>query len=372
MTKLHHVVAHTALASSLLLGGCLGGEHDFRASHPPLFDCGSYLAVLPASLAPDSVHACAAAGVAPSLIDGLIDAITRREVSFAPRADSGWYDYQLHALEFLLVPASGLEASHLLLTAAYKKKLVNSFKSLITQTRETHLKQLPGGATASMATEPVDLYPPLEAEPLPTFYLRLGRAYRFLDAFLGATFGNAFMSGVGRLREDGSTSTLSLRDELRAKTELLYGLFAVTSGVLGVDAATELLPDETAELDLTACAERARSWLRAWRVDEDVARDPRMLVPMARLDDGTTIDWAVIGVRVIAVRAEWPEGYAPDVVATSACQVGEIVSHDFAYLVEEMAEVRRPPGRAPLTRSELRALCDRYRTRDAIVAALEE
>lgn len=45
---------------------------------------------------------------------------------------SGWYDYQLYDLETLLLPNRGTESDHLLLTKAYKEKLIETFKSIIT------------------------------------------------------------------------------------------------------------------------------------------------------------------------------------------------------------------------------------------------
>ena len=94
------------------------------------------------------------------LMQVLISAIRNGKLDVTPEKNSGWYDYQLHALETLLLPEKGLESDHLLLTAAYKKKLVESFKSILTQTRETHVKQLETGAdTVSALPKEVDIYP---------------------------------------------------------------------------------------------------------------------------------------------------------------------------------------------------------------------
>ena len=76
----------------------------------------------------------------------LIQAVRSGELDLAPGADAGWYDYQLYALETLLLPERGPESQNLLLTAGYKKKLIETFKSILTQTRETHVKQLDFGA----------------------------------------------------------------------------------------------------------------------------------------------------------------------------------------------------------------------------------
>src|SRR6185436_11912139 len=129
--------------------------------------------------------------------------------------DSGWYDYQIYALETLLLPERGPESEHLLLTAGYKKKLIETFKSILIQTRETHLKQLDVGVAASSASiEPIDAYPLHAAEPFPTFYLRTGRGYRFVRTFLQAALGADFLAGTERLVETGDRGTMPLATEL--------------------------------------------------------------------------------------------------------------------------------------------------------------
>lgn len=67
---------------------------------------------------------------------------------------------------------------------------------------------------------------------------------------------------------------------------------------------------------------------------------------------------------------EFVAGHEPAVTSTY-CWTGKMLPHTYTLLVEESAEVRLPPGRAPPTRDELRAICDAHATKDQIVQALE-
>ena len=122
----------------------------FASAHPPLKFCGGPLvAFLPTSRSKETEYFdqqfCLARAPDTNLLDALIDAIRSGALDLAPGTDAGWYDYQLYALETLLLPERGPESQHLLLTAGYKKKLIETFKSILIENRETHVKQLSFG-----------------------------------------------------------------------------------------------------------------------------------------------------------------------------------------------------------------------------------
>lgn len=309
-----------------------------------------------------------------TLLDGIIRKIQSGDLDLAPRAGSGFYDQQLYALETLLVPEKGSESQHLLLTRAYKQKLVDTFKSLLIQTRETHVKQVGIVTTRSTAfvSEPIEftVYPKLVVEPLPTFYLRTARAYRFVQGVLSAALGPEFLEGTARLLEDGSRFDRPLAQELADKQRLLYGLHAVSADSIGM--ATELADDEALAFPLNEAREAARTWLAGVADDPDVARDPRVSLPVAIDPDGYGIYWAVVGVKVLHLHASFPESHRPEVVdAVPNCVQKGWAPFEPHLLVEQTIQVRRPPDRAPLTREEFRALCDEHDTADAIAAAFE-
>ena len=349
----------------------------FEAEHSALMTCArAAYALFPASRSKDTEYfnsRWCATGVpaGTSLIDELISAIRDGAVDLAPAPDAGWYDYQMWALETLLLPERGPESDHLLLTAAYKQKLLDTFKSIITQNRETHVKGLAGFGPVSAPLEPVDIYPLFAVEPFPTFYLRTARGYRFLATYLEAVLGSGYLDAAGRLYEDGGRDPVVLAGELQGKIALLYGLYVLSANSVGLDPRAYLLEDETAEVDLDDAATVAREWLRGWRSDADVLVDPRVIVQVATDDgSGRGVYWAILGIKAIRIRAEFVEGFLPEVLSASACPLGEIVPRDYHLLVEAMEEVRFAGG--PPTRDEFRALCDRHDNAADIVADLED
>ncbi|MBN1770594.1 MAG: hypothetical protein JXB32_04975 [Deltaproteobacteria bacterium] len=352
------------------------------ADHPPPalpYGCQPHLAVFPSSRSRETSYfdeQYCESGV-PSdvnLMDELIDAIRDGLIELEPDPDSGWYDYQTYALETLLLPERGGESQHLLLTAAYKKKLMDTFRSIMTQNRETHVKQLEmGGSATAMPPTESDIYPVFPVEPFPTFYLRTARAYRFLGTYLGAVLGPEFLGNVSRQVEDGTTGAQRLDAELRSKAALLYGLHFLAADAVGM--AAELLAEELAEFPEADCRAAAEAWLVGWRTDADVVRDPRVIVPV-QLDPATNdmVYWTVPGVRVVKARAEFVEGYEPKDVMSAGdtyCEVAEIVPMEYYLVIESFAEVRIPYTTPPPTRDEFRAICDAHDTVEEIVAALE-
>ncbi|HOU89868.1 MAG TPA: hypothetical protein PLU22_02420 [Polyangiaceae bacterium] len=341
----------------------------FTGAHPDFgFDnCEVRLAYLPASSSPETElfqSIFCDGGPPDNFIDTLIETIRSGAVDLTPTEASGWYDRQLYALETLLLPERAAESDHLLLTREYKEKLVETFKSLITQTRETHVKQL---AIATMDGAPpseVDVYPLLPIEPFPTFYLRTARAYAFLHQLLRSVMGEEFLAAAGRVLEDGSRHPTPLGEELTEQTNLLYGLSVVAARSIGM--APEITAEELADTTSEAVEALARDWLASWRDDADVARDPRVIVPVARVDEVWSY-WAVVGVKVFRMRAEFYPGYEPEVV-NAWCTLKDFVPFEPYLLMEQMVEVKRTG--TPLTRDELREICDAHDTVEAITAAL--
>ncbi len=354
----------------------------FLAEHGDPFVCrGTYLALLPHSRGKDtdffSERHCGQDAVPEgvNLLDELIEAIRNGDLDLEPGEDSGWYDYQVYALETLLVPEKGLEKDHLFLTAAYKKKLVETFKTLITQIRETHVKQLEmsGGVTAAPQDRPFDIYPKFPAEPFPTFYLRTARAYRFVRAYLATVLGPQFLDEVHSLREGAVPADRTLSEELDRATWLCYGLYSLTAKALGMDPTEPLLSEETDEFPLEAAETHAASWLATWKADPDVLADTRVAVPV-RVDPLTdeAIWWAVVGVKPVVVHASFYPGYEPrDIHPEDFCEFREFVDHFYVLLVEPTVEVRRPLGAEPLSREQLRAISDAHDSVEDIQHALE-
>ncbi len=313
-------------------------------------------------------------GEGETLLDGLIRKIQTGDLDLTPRADSGFYDQQLYALETLLVPERASESQHLLLTRAYKQKLVETFKSLLIQTRETHVKQVgivtSRGSSGELPPIEFTVFPKLVVEPFPTFYLRTARAYRFLEGVLNSVLGPEFLQATARLLEDGSRSALTLAEELAAKQQLLYGLHAVSADSIGM--APELAADESGAFPLDEARQAARAWLTNVADDADIARDPRVSLPVALTPDGVhAVYWAVVGVKVLHLQASFPESRRPEVLGQTpySCVQTGWKSFEPYLLVEQTIQVRRRANLPPLTREEFRALCDEHQTAEAIADA---
>src|SRR5205085_10419804 len=100
-------------------------------------------------------------------------------VSLAPKADSGFYDYQQHALEALLTADKNPEAAKVAFGPKYLKRLEEAFKTGLAKARETHAKQADVVGATSVHLPPTK--PRLFVEPLPTVYLRYGAIYDYLE-----------------------------------------------------------------------------------------------------------------------------------------------------------------------------------------------
>jgi hypothetical protein len=162
-----------------------------------------------------------------------------------------------------------------------------------------------------------------------------------------------------------------LADELHQKQQLLYGLHAVSADSIGM--APELTADELEAFPLDAARLVAKAWAGNVGTDADIARDPRLSLPVARETDPETgleyaIYWAVVGVKAIHVQASFPESMRPEIVVTDdySCQLKGWAPFEPYMLVEQTLQVRRRADRAPLTRDEFRALCDENPTAEAI------
>jgi hypothetical protein len=280
----------------------------------------------------------------------LIKAIRNGEFPLEPKADSGWYDYQWHALETLLLPEKGRESAKLQLSKAYQKRLENAFASLLTKERETHLKRLPITSMGCMSgaemesPQKVRIAPEFSAEPTLTVYLRLARSYRFLRHALQATLGEEAWS---RLR---FSSGSPLDKELNQTMLFCYGLYEKLS--LEIGQRPLYLIDEMNVADI----EEARSvfdlWLKGWQEDPALLADTRVAVPVADRMSHYTY-WGTAGVRLEPVVYKYLEKpYVHGNVEAEFVTCKTYLPTDFFF------EFSRP-CQTSLTRTEFRSLCDR-------------
>ncbi len=336
-------------------------------------DGGRSVAVFPTSRSRETVlfERLFPGGLPPTanLMRELIHAIRSGGVDLAPRSNSGWYEYQVYALEAFLLPWKGPEHEKLLLTKAYKKRMIDAFAAVMTKRRETHVRLLEAAKSAEALPPPVQVRPRLRIEPCPSYYLRMARSYDFLLSFLLATVGNDGLSALHGLKEGGERSK-SLLEELRWFREFFYGLHLLCAEDIGM--VPGLRPDEP--VDKAACEAKATEWLASYATDADLKADTRVSVPLYFdfLRQRTRL-WATVGVRLAKLDVSFAR--PPKIKPSSGSGDWKDVTRDqleaveYVMAVDEFAEAEIP-GTQPLNRKEFRDVCDRCRTNAEIVDAL--
>jgi hypothetical protein len=316
--------------------------------------------LFPSGLAPDA-----------DLMRALIRAIRDGTVDLSPRPESGWYDHQVYALETFLLPQRGEEHAKLLLTKAYKKRMLEAFAALITKQRETHSRDLAAAKSAEPFLPPVTIKPRLRVEPCPTYYLRMARSYDFLWNVLLATIGEKELASLHGLKEGGERGK-TLLEELRWMREFFYGLHLLSAEDIGL--APLLRGDEP--VDRAACEAQAAHWLASYTQDADLKVDARVSVPLYfDVRNRRTRLWATVGVRLAKLDVSYarPPKIKPAETAGEWAEVERHQLENALYLiaVDEFAEVE-VPGLQPLTRKEFRDACNAHKTKGEILEALRD
>ncbi len=303
-----------------------------------------------------------------NLMSELIRRIRSGDVDLAPGEGDGWYQYQVYALETLLLPSRGHETEKLLLTAKYKKRLVEAFKALVTKRRETHARQLDAGGETS---EPPNVKPRLRIEPCATCYLRTARAYDFLQNFLTAAVGETQLAELRGLRRGGERDC-ALPVELRQIRDRFYGFYLIACEDIG--QRPHFLEDES--VDREAVLKTATDWLENIGNDADLRCDTRVSVPIfVSVLRGKTRLWATLGVRLAKLDASYarPPKIRPSDGSGEWEEAGtyELGESSYVIPVDEFAEIEID-GLDALTRDELRDICDRNKSKDDILQAIRQ
>jgi hypothetical protein len=305
-----------------------------------------------------------------NIMNRLIRSIRAGEVDLTPEDDSGWYDHQVYALETLLVPEHGRENEKLVLTVAYKERLIEAFRTMLTKQRELHIRRIPALETAGMNYTPdyFDVSPDLHVEPTATYYLRTAKAFEFVRTSLEAHFGAAAFAAI--TLDDGA----NLGEQTLAMERLLKGLYLQVCDDIG------MAPDDDAGIameDRPALLAEAKAWLDACADDETFKDDVRYIVPALTDANGREVRyWMTTGIRLEKVKAEYvryPELRIGDFRLTDEVPIARrylrFVPHEFFLPVEIFAEATGP--NVPYTREEFRALCDDAGNHEAIIRAVE-
>jgi hypothetical protein len=318
-----------------------------------------------------------------NIMNRLIRAIKSGELDLAPTVDSGWYDYQIHALETLLVPEKGQESNKLLLTEDYKRRLIEAFKTILTKKRELHVKQVELIPTLgiSLGPEYLRISPDLHVEPMATYYLRTARGFRFLLDSLKLILGKSPLEDI--VARDDEAMLSALED----MTRLYYGLYLQVCDDIGMKP--EFLPEEMSDTQILQAKQQTEQWLTGYETESFCEKDVRYIVPaLTNLSRTQVRYWMVVGVKLLKIKADYvkrPDVQILDIETEKVVQQiptdsesGRITDTYLQYKfapeeyflpIEIFAEAT---GSAePLTREEFRKLCDRYKNRKKIIAAIE-
>jgi hypothetical protein len=248
--------------------------------------------------------------------------------------------------------------------------MLDAFKALMTKRRETHVRQLEAAA-GGMAAPLAKVAPRLRVEPCPSYFLRTARAYAFLADVLDSAVGAEALKSLHGLREGGAREQ-DLHAELGSMHALFYGLYLLSCEDIGM--APELREDEP--VDREWCEHVASEWLAHWSQDPDLATDTRVAVPLY-IDPMRRVTrlWATLGVRLTKLEASFarPPRARPQEGPGDweVVEPNKLLTASYLIPVDEFAEVELN-GLRTLTRAELRAVCDARKTKEAIVAALQQ
>jgi hypothetical protein len=318
-----------------------------------------------------------------NIMNRLIRAIRSGELDLTPTIDSGWYDYQIHALETLLVTEKGQESDKLLLTKDYKKRLIEAFKTILTKKRELHVKQVELLPTAGISLGPqyFTISPDLHVEPMATYYLRTARGFRFLLNSLELILGKSSLEGI--VAGDRESLLIALDNMAR----LYYGLYLQVCDDIGMKP--EFLPDEMSDTQILQAKQQTERWLKDYETESFCEKDVRYIVPaLTNLNRTQVRYWMVVGVKLLKIRADYVKRPQVQILDIETEEVVQQIPTDtesgritdtylqYKFAPEEYFIPIEVFGEAtgsaePLTREEFHKLCDRYNNKKNIIAAIE-
>lgn len=326
----------------------------------------------------DLLRSFASAGLPEGFdaVEAMVARIRRGQLDLRPGPTSGFYDYQVWALEPLLIPEQTAEARHLAYGHDYRHALEELFKGALALARETHVRDL---AVEQEEDEMEDedlvfrLAPRLSVEPLCTHYLRRAAGYRFLHDRLVGLLGREVLAGLARQTPEGPVS-VPLGEELLQMAALFMGAFSSASREIGADSDVPRLDEERLRrFGSGAPVAQDEAAFRSFAKGEgDLDRDARMMVPLLRRTTGWIRVWVFLGWRERVLEATFAELPRVRVLDSAGRDVTRRVEIErlpalFPVAVPEVAELDVPQL---LDREKFRALCDEHRRPWPILRAL--
>lgn len=324
------------------------------------------------------------------LLREVIDRVRTGRLDLTPARDSGWYDRLTWALEPLLIPERTPEAAFVEFGGGYRRYLEELFKGAFALARETHVMNVAIAKGGGLGPRRLYLSPGWTVEPLAESYRRRALGYRYVRTLLEETFGPEAFATLRRLGPDGQ-ATASLAAETADLEALFLGAYGTACAEIGLVPDAELA---SAEGFADAIA-RFRTWARDLAADPDVAGDVRMMVPVFydRQRKLTKV-WAFFGWKTTPAMVAFDR--PPRLLSCERREPPEPVPTDRLAILRRKFRPQPAPAVVPaalveyvsdrpllampvveevyvsqvLARQEFRELCDRHRTKRAILAAL--
>ena len=185
---------------------------------------------------------------------------------------------------------------------------------------------------------------------------------------LEASIGQQALRQIHGLTAKGERR-LSLADELAEMRNLFYGLYLVSAEDIGLKPVFG--SGESVEAD--HCIHAAIQWLGKIRTEDDLSADTRVAVPIGfDRQRGNTRLWLTLGVRLAKFEARYecpPKTRSGQNEPWREVPFAELKPADYLIPVDEFAEVEIK-GFHVLTREEYRVVCDRNKTKEAVLEAL--
>ena len=218
-------------------------------------------------------------------------------VDLKPRPNDGWDQYQVYALETLLLPTAGPEKDKLLLTAEYKKRLMEAFQAIVTKQRENAGASTRCGETRRGTARRAGRRSPAAGRALPDVLsphrpiLRLHPelpARRRRPEPLGKLHGLRSKRAAGRVAG-------------RRIGRLCPAVLRLLPALLRRHRHDDRSSSTASRSTRPAARQAALEWLDKPEADRDLACDTRVAVPIY-IDPArqTTRLWADFGVRLAA------------------------------------------------------------------------
>ena len=316
-----------------------------------------------------------------NVMNRLIKAIRSGEIDLTPTEKSGWYDYQIYAVETLLATEKGQEGQKLLLSKLYKERLIEAFKTILTKKRELHVKQLELTLCLGLSRRGscFVISPDISVEPMATYYLRTARGYRFILNAMEALFGRE------ALEETAIDGNGTLYDSAEEMSLVYYGFYLIVCDDLGMKP--EFMPDEMSEEQVTLAKQQAVRWLENYQDDNCYEKDVRYIVSaLSDLRRTQVRYWMTCGVKLLKVKAEYVKRPVIQVTDPETNKVYEIptdtesgevpgcylpyrfMPEEYYMPIEIFAEATGPAK--PFTREEFRKLCNGCKNKDEIIKAV--